>query len=55
MMTNGPAAGIGEVLSINFPRLRSQEDIMEDPKYYELRNKALDFLYESLAHDSDEA
>ena len=53
MMTNGPAAGIGEVLKINFPRPRSREDIMEDPLYYELRNSALDFLYNRFAHDDD--
>jgi bicarbonate transport system ATP-binding protein len=53
MMTNGPAAGIGEVLSINFPRPRNREDIMEDPRYYELRNSALDFLYNRFAHDDD--
>ena len=53
MMTNGPAAGIGEVLTIGFPRPRSREDIMEDPKYYELRNNALDFLYNRFAHDDD--
>jgi bicarbonate transport system ATP-binding protein len=55
MMTNGPAAGIGEVLPIDFPRPRSREDIMEDPKYYKLRNTALDFLYNRFAHDEDEA
>ena len=55
MMTNGPAAGIGEVLSIDFPRPRSREDIMEDPRYYELRNSALDFLYNRFAHDEDGA
>ena len=54
MMTNGPAAGIGEVLSIDFPRPRSREDIMEDPRYYELRNSALDFLYNRFAHDADD-
>jgi bicarbonate transport system ATP-binding protein len=54
MMTNGPAAGIGEVLSIDFPRPRSREDLMEDPLYYELRNRALDFLYNRFAHDQDE-
>jgi len=54
MMTNGPAAGIGEVLTIDFPRPRSREDIMEDPRYYELRNAALDFLYNRFAHDEDE-
>jgi bicarbonate transport system ATP-binding protein len=51
MMTNGPAAGIGEVMAIDFPRPRSREDIMEDPLYYELRNRALDFLYNRFAHD----
>jgi bicarbonate transport system ATP-binding protein len=55
MMTNGPAAGIGEVLTIPFPRPRSREDIMEDPLYYEMRNQALDFLYNRFAHDEDEA
>ncbi|MCX5957943.1 MAG: nitrate ABC transporter ATP-binding protein [Cyanobacteria bacterium] len=55
MMTNGPAAGIGEVLTIDFPRPRSREEIMEDPRYYELRNSALDFLYNRFAHDDDEA
>jgi bicarbonate transport system ATP-binding protein len=54
MMTNGPAAGIGEILHIDFPRPRSREDIMEDPRYYELRNSALDFLYNRFAHDEDE-
>ncbi|MFM2157780.1 MAG: hypothetical protein RLZZ124_254 [Cyanobacteriota bacterium] len=51
MMSNGPAAGIGEVLTIDFPRPRNREDIMEDPRYYELRNSALDFLYHRFAHD----
>ena len=54
MMTNGPAAGIGEILDIDFVRPRSREDIMEDPRYYELRNQALDFLYNRFAHDEDE-
>jgi bicarbonate transport system ATP-binding protein len=54
MMTNGPAAGIGEVMTIDFPRPRNREDIMEDPKYYELRNSALDFLYNRFAHDDTE-
>jgi len=53
MMTNGPAAGIGEILDIDFPRPRNREDIMEDPRYYELRNSALDFLYNRFAHDDD--
>ncbi|MBW4600425.1 MAG: nitrate ABC transporter ATP-binding protein [Calothrix sp. FI2-JRJ7] len=50
MMTNGPAAQIGEVLDIPFSRPRNRKLIMEDRKYYELRNYALDFLYRRCAH-----
>ncbi|MCD8487372.1 MAG: nitrate ABC transporter ATP-binding protein [Desertifilum sp.] len=51
MMTNGPAATIGEVLNIPFSRPRNRAQIMEDPTYYDLRNYALDFLYHRYAHD----
>lgn len=54
MMTNGPAANIGEILTIPFARPRNRSQIMEDPHYYELRNYALDFLYRRFAHDDDE-
>jgi len=50
MMTNGPAARIGEVLNIPFARPRNRRRIMEDPQYYNLRNYALDFLYRRCAH-----
>jgi bicarbonate transport system ATP-binding protein len=43
------------VLNIDFPRPRSREEIMENPRYYELRNSALDFLYNRFAHDDNEA
>jgi nitrate ABC transporter ATP-binding subunit len=50
MMTNGPAATIGEILTIPFDRPRNRERILEDPRYYDLRNQALSFLYERFAH-----
>ncbi len=50
MMTNGPAAHIGEVMQVPFTRPRQRTRIMEDPEYYELRNHALDFLYHRFAH-----
>jgi nitrate ABC transporter ATP-binding subunit len=53
MMTNGPAAKIGEVLDIPFDRPRDRDQIMEDPEYYNLRNYALDFLYHRFAHDDE--
>lgn len=51
MMTNGPEATIGEIMDIPFPRPRDRVQIMEDPEYYQLRNHALEFLYDRFAHD----
>ncbi|MBD1844737.1 ATP-binding cassette domain-containing protein [Cyanobacteria bacterium FACHB-63] len=54
MMTNGPEATIGEILTIPFARPRDRAQVMEDPLYYDLRNQALDFLYNRFAHDDIE-
>ena len=51
MMTNGPAARIGEVMNIPFSRPRNRTLVMEDPEYYNLRTQALDFLYNRFAHE----
>ncbi|NJL82068.1 MAG: ATP-binding cassette domain-containing protein [Chloroflexaceae bacterium] len=51
MMTNGPAASIGEIMEVPFKRPRNRARIAEDPRYYELRNYALDFLFHRYAHD----
>jgi len=53
MMTNGPSATIGEILDVPFERPRSYEAIQDDPRYGQLRNHALDFLYRRFAHDVD--
>lgn len=53
MMTNGPAAKIGEIMQVPFARPRDRARMMEDPKFYELRNEALDFLYNRHAHADD--
>nr|WP_319419048.1 hypothetical protein [Pleurocapsa sp. FMAR1] len=44
---------MGEVLDIPFERPRDRTQIMEDPLYYNLRNRALEFLFERFAHDED--
>jgi nitrate/nitrite transport system ATP-binding protein len=54
MMTNGPSAKIGEVLEIPFERPRDRDKVMDTDKYHELRNYALDFLYNRFAHDEEE-
>jgi nitrate/nitrite transport system ATP-binding protein len=51
MMTNGPAANIGEILDIPFPRPRDRLKMIGNPQYIELRNYALDFLFRRFAHD----
>jgi nitrate ABC transporter ATP-binding subunit len=50
MMTNGPHANIGEIMEVPFDRPRNRARIMEDPRYYTLRNQALDFLFSRYAH-----
>lgn len=54
MMTNGPAAKIGEIMEVNFPRPRNRTQMMEDPAYYTLRNHALDFLFGRFALHTEE-
>ncbi len=46
MMTNGPAATIGEILDINLPRPRDRLALAEDAEYTRLRSEVLKFLYE---------
>ncbi|GGA75809.1 nitrate ABC transporter ATP-binding protein [Neiella marina] len=46
MMTNGPAATIGEILDINLERPRERLALAEDPEYNHLRSEVLKFLYE---------
>ena len=50
MMTNGPAASIGEVLEVNLPRPRHRLTLAHDPAYVEYRAAVLEFLYEKQAH-----
>ena len=45
MMTNGPAATIGEVLHVDLPRPRDRLTLANDAKYHEYRSAVLDFLY----------
>ncbi len=53
MMSNGPSAKIGEILEIPFDRPRDRAVILEDPRYIQLRNQALDFLFNRFAHHED--
>ncbi len=45
MMTNGPAATIGEVLNVNLARPRNRLALATDPEYTRCRQQILEFLY----------
>ncbi|XWK87771.1 MAG: ATP-binding cassette domain-containing protein [Phormidium sp.] len=44
LMTNNPAATIGEVLEVLFPHPLNRQEIRETKEYFDLRNHALNFL-----------
>jgi nitrate/nitrite transport system ATP-binding protein len=46
MMTNGPAATIGDILSIDLPRPRRRLALADDSAYNHYRAEVLRFLYE---------
>jgi nitrate/nitrite transport system ATP-binding protein len=46
MMTNGPAATIGEILEVDLPRPRDRLALANDPAYMKLRKSLLEFLYQ---------
>jgi nitrate/nitrite transport system ATP-binding protein len=50
MMTNGPAATIGEILSVDLPRPRHRVELAEDARYMHCRKEVLDFLYTRHGH-----
>jgi nitrate/nitrite transport system ATP-binding protein len=50
MMTNGPAATIGEVLHVELPRPRSRVALADDATYLPYRKAVIDFLYTRQAH-----
>jgi len=50
MLTNGPAATIGEILAIDLPRPRDRIELGENPQYHHYRTAVLEFLYRRQAH-----
>jgi nitrate/nitrite transport system ATP-binding protein len=50
MMTNGPAATIGEILQVDLPRPRSRVALAADTRYLGYRKAVIDFLYTRQSH-----
>jgi nitrate ABC transporter ATP-binding subunit len=46
LMTSGPAATIGRILDVPFPRPRAREEILARPDYFWLRDSVVGFLEE---------
>jgi len=50
MLTNGPAATIGEVLAVDLPRPRNRVALADSAQYLGYRKAVIDFLYTRQAH-----
>jgi nitrate/nitrite transport system ATP-binding protein len=50
MMTNGPAATIGEIVSVDLPKPRSRLELADDARYQFHRKQVIDFLYKRQSH-----
>ncbi len=50
MLTNGPAATIGEVLAVGIARPRKRVELAEDARYLHCRKAVIDFLYTRQGH-----
>jgi nitrate/nitrite transport system ATP-binding protein len=44
LMTDGPEAGVGEILEVPFARPRNRAAVLAHPDYYACRRRVLDFL-----------
>jgi nitrate ABC transporter ATP-binding subunit len=44
LMTDGPAATVGEILDVPFPRPRIRTEVLSNPDYYASRRRVIDFL-----------
>jgi nitrate ABC transporter ATP-binding subunit len=50
LMTSGPAATVGQILPVEFPRPRRREALLSQPDYFWLRDSVLGFLEAQPVH-----
>jgi nitrate ABC transporter ATP-binding subunit len=55
MMTNGPAATVGEIVAVPFERPRDRLNLLDDSRYPVARQQLLSFLEERAGHGSEAA
>jgi nitrate/nitrite transport system ATP-binding protein len=44
MMTSGPRARVGEIMTVGLERPRERHSVLDDPRFYELRERLIGFL-----------
>jgi nitrate/nitrite transport system ATP-binding protein len=54
MLTNGPAATIGQIQEVPLPRPRNRVELSNDPRYLACRAAVVDFLHRRHAHPAQE-
>jgi nitrate/nitrite transport system ATP-binding protein len=50
LMTDGPEATVGEIMTVPFPRPRNRVAVLEHPEYYQARRHVIDFLDHHAQH-----
>ena len=55
MMTNGPAATIGGIVTVDLPRPRDRIELAENAEYHHCRTQVLEFLYRRQGHVEEAA
>jgi nitrate/nitrite transport system ATP-binding protein len=53
MMTNGPAATIGEILEVDLPRPRKRLELQNNPEYLRCRSAIVEFLYSKFTKEDE--
>jgi nitrate ABC transporter ATP-binding subunit len=55
MMTSGPAARVGDIMTVPFERPRNRSELLANPEYYVLRERLIGFLEAEAHAPADEA
>jgi nitrate/nitrite transport system ATP-binding protein len=52
MMTSGPRARVGQIMEVTLPRPRERHTVLDDPEFYELRERLIGFLEGEADHSA---
>jgi nitrate/nitrite transport system ATP-binding protein len=52
MMTSGPRAKVGDIMEVALPRPRERHTVLDEPRFYELRERLIGFLEGQADHSA---